>query len=153
MASLAAGCYITPAGGDGQLGARTTIGLPTDAATRRETLLRTIDRLIDPSQPRHSRAVQVCALAIEIHIGESASLKAKRTVVKHLVETAKVRFGVAAAEVGFQDQWQRSQLAFAAVAGSVRHVEEVLDSVERFIWSHPEVTVIGSDRTWLDTAE
>ena len=97
--------------------------------------------------------MQVCALAIEIHIGDSASLKAKRTVVKHLVETAKVRFGVAAAEVGFQDQWQRSELAFAAVAGSVRHVEEVLDSVERFIWSHPEVTVIGSDRTWLDTAE
>ncbi len=97
--------------------------------------------------------MHVCALAVELHIPESASLKAKRTVIKHLVETAKVRFGVAAAEVGFQDQWQRSQLAFAAVAGSSRHVEEVLDSVERFIWSHPEVTVIGCSRTWLDTAE
>jgi uncharacterized protein YlxP (DUF503 family) len=97
--------------------------------------------------------MQVCALAIEIHIADSASLKAKRAVIKHLVETAKVRFGVAGAEVGFQDQWQRSELAFAAVSSSVRHVEEVLDSVERFVWSHPEVTVIGSTRTWLDTEE
>jgi len=97
--------------------------------------------------------MHVCALAIEIHIPDSGSLKAKRTIIKHLVETAKVRFGVAAAEVGFQDQWQRSELAFAAVAGSARHVEEVLDSVERFVWSHPEVTVIASNRNWLDTAD
>jgi hypothetical protein len=97
--------------------------------------------------------MHVCALVIELHIAESGSLKAKRTVIKHLVETAKARFGVAAAEVGFQGQWQRSELAFASVAGSSRHVEDVLDSVERFVWSHPEVTVIGSNRTWLDTDE
>lgn len=95
--------------------------------------------------------MHVCALVVELHIADSGSLKAKRTVIKHLVETSKVRFGVAAAEVGFQDQWQRSELAFVAVAGSPGHVEEVLDSVERFVWSHPEVTVIGSDRTWMDT--
>lgn len=92
----------------------------------------------------------VCALAIEIHIPDTASLKAKRTVVKHLVESAKGRFGVAAAEVGFNDQWQRSELGFAAVAGSSGHVEEVLDATERFVWSHPEVSVISTARTWLD---
>ena len=95
--------------------------------------------------------MHVCALAIELHIADSTSLKAKRTVIKHLIETSKVRFGVAAAEVGFQNQWQRSELGFAAVAGSPGHVGEVLDSVERFVWSHPEVTVIGASRTWLDT--
>jgi uncharacterized protein YlxP (DUF503 family) len=95
--------------------------------------------------------MHVCALAMDLHIADSASLKAKRTVIKHLIETSKVRFGVAAAEVGFQNQWQRSELGFAAVAGSPGHVEEVLDSVERFVWSHPEVTVIGASRTWLDT--
>ena len=97
--------------------------------------------------------MHVCALAIELHIADSTSLKAKRTVIKHLIETSKVRFGVAAAEVGFQNQWQRSELGFVAVAGSPGHVEEVLDSVERFVWSHPEVAVIGASRTWLDTAQ
>lgn len=95
--------------------------------------------------------IHVCALTVDIHIPDRASLKAKRTVVKHLVETAKARFGIAAAECCYQDQWQRSELGFAVVAGSVGHVEEVIDSIERFVWSHPEVEVLEVRRIWLDT--
>jgi uncharacterized protein YlxP (DUF503 family) len=91
-----------------------------------------------------------CALSIELHIPEAASLKAKRAVVKHLVEAGRSRFGVAAAEVGHQDQWQHGELGFAAVAESAGHVEEVLDAVERFVWSHPEVTVIATGRSWTE---
>ena len=58
---------------------------------------------------------------------------------------------MAAAEVGFQDEWQRSELGFAAVSGSPGQVESVLDSVERFIWSEPEIEVLGTVRSWLDT--
>ena len=92
-----------------------------------------------------------CAMVIELHISDTASLKAKRAVIKHLVETGKSRFGVAAAEVGHHQQWQRSELGFASVAGAPGHVEDVLDSVERFVWSHPEVTVLRCERSWLDT--
>ena len=95
--------------------------------------------------------VDVCALTIELHITGSGSLKEKRAVVKHLVETSRSRFGVAAAEVDHHDRWQRTELGFAAVSGSVGQVERVLDSVERFVWSHPEVTVLGSSRAWLET--
>ena len=63
----------------------------------------------------------------------------------------QVGFGVAAAEVGYLSQWQRSELGFAAVAGSPGHVEEVLDSVERFVWSQPEVEVVGDTRCWLES--
>jgi len=94
--------------------------------------------------------VHVCVLTMEIHVTEATSLKAKRAVVKHLAATARSRFDVAAAETGYQDQWQRSELAFAAVAGSPGHVEDVLDSVERFVWAHPELDVIGARRTWVD---
>ena len=94
-----------------------------------------------------------CALSMEIRIPASGSLKAKRTVVKHVVETAKSRFGVASAEVDFLDQWQRSELGFAAVAGAPGHVEEVLDAVERFVWSDPELEVLAGRRSWLDTGE
>jgi len=71
--------------------------------------------------------------------------------VKHLVDACQSRFGVAAAEVGFQDQWQRSELGFAAVSGTPGQVESVLDSVERYVWSHPDVEVVGSSRAWLGT--
>ena len=94
--------------------------------------------------------MHACALTLDIRIPESGSLKAKRTVVKHVVESCKARFGVAAAEVGYQDQWQRSELGFAAVAGSPGHVEEVLDAVERFVWSNPELEVVAGSRTWLE---
>ncbi len=72
-------------------------------------------------------------------------------MVKHLVEVCRSRFGVAAAEVSYQDLWQRSELGFAAVAASPGHVQEVLDSVERFVWSHPQVDVVADGRCWLET--
>jgi uncharacterized protein YlxP (DUF503 family) len=50
---------------------------------------------------------------------------------------------VAAAEVAYQDKWQRAELGFAAVAGNSGHVADVLQSVERFVWSFPEVEVLG----------
>jgi uncharacterized protein len=94
-----------------------------------------------------------CALSMEIHIPDSGSLKSKRKVVKHLLETCRVRFGVAVAEVGHQDRWQRSALAFAAIGSSAGQVEDVLDSVERYIWSHPEVDVLEQSRCWLEQGD
>jgi len=94
--------------------------------------------------------VHACVLTVDLRIPESGSLKAKRSTVKHLVEACRSRFGVAAAEVGYQDQWQRSLLGFAAVSGTSGQVEAVLDSVDRFVWSHPGVEVIGSERAWLE---
>ena len=94
--------------------------------------------------------VFACVLTMDLRIPASGSLKSKRTVVKHVVETAKARYGVAAAEVGHQDQWQRSELGFAAVAGHPGHVADVLDSVERFVWSQPQLDVVAECRRWVE---
>ncbi|MGA2520159.1 MAG: DUF503 domain-containing protein [Acidimicrobiales bacterium] len=96
-------------------------------------------------------SLHVGALEMELHIGESASLKAKRAVVRHIVETVRHRFGVSASEVAHHDRWQQAGIAFSYVAPSAGRVEEVLDRVERFVWSHPEVEVVSSARHWLDT--
>jgi uncharacterized protein YlxP (DUF503 family) len=79
---------------------------------------------------------------VELHLPACRSLKEKRAVVKPILEGARRRFQVAAAEVGYQDKWQRAQLGFAAVAEAPSHVRSVLDAVERFVWSFPEVEVI-----------
>jgi uncharacterized protein YlxP (DUF503 family) len=103
--------------------------------------------------------VHVGIVRFELFIPASHSLKEKRAVIKPIVEgakrrfgvaAAKRRFGVAAAEVAHQDTWQRADLGMAAVAASVGHVEDVLDEVERFVWSHPEVDVLAATRTWAD---
>lgn len=94
--------------------------------------------------------MHVGALTVEIHIAESRSLKQKRSVVRHLLDTSRRRFGVAASEVEFNDLWQRAGLCFCAVAKDANQVERVLDSVERFVWSHPEIEVSATARHWLD---
>lgn len=94
--------------------------------------------------------MHACAITVDLRIPGAGSLKAKRSVVKHLLATSRSRFDVAAAEVGFQDQWQRSELGFAAVSGTPGQVGTVLDAVERFVWSHPEVDVLTTSRSWLE---
>jgi uncharacterized protein YlxP (DUF503 family) len=93
--------------------------------------------------------VHAAVLAIDLHLPEPRSLKAKRAVVKPVVEGCRRRFGVSVAEVGYQDHWQRAELGVAAVASSHTQLVAVLDAVERFVWSFPELDVVSCERTWL----
>ncbi len=94
--------------------------------------------------------MHAAVVSYDLHINESRSLKAKRAVVKPIVEGLRVRFGVSAAEIAHQDQWQRAEVGVAVVASSHSHLCEVLDSIDRFVWSHPEVDVLSAQRTWVD---
>lgn len=89
-------------------------------------------------------------MRFDLRLPACHSLKEKRAVVKPILDGARHRYAVAAAEVGYQDKWQRAELGVAAVAGSPKHVEEVLDAVERFVWSFPEVEVLSTERSWAD---
>jgi uncharacterized protein YlxP (DUF503 family) len=95
-------------------------------------------------------ALHVLALAVEVRIPDADSLKAKRSVVRSLVEGSKRRFGVSAAETGLADEHQRAELGFSVVSGSPGQCTEVLDAVERFVWSFPEIEVVGVDRHWTE---
>jgi uncharacterized protein YlxP (DUF503 family) len=91
----------------------------------------------------------VLALEVDVHIADSRSLKDKRGVIRSIVDGARHRYHVAAAEVGDENLWQRAQLGFAAVSNSQRHTTEVIDEVSRFVWSFPEIAVLDEERTWL----
>lgn len=77
-------------------------------------------------------------------------MKEKRAAVKPIIEGARRRFQVAAAEVGYQEKWQRAALGFAAVGASADHVAEVMRHVERFVWSFPEVDVVASELAFAE---
>ena len=96
--------------------------------------------------------MHVAVLKLDLHIPQSRSLKAKRAVVKPIVEGIRHRWAVAVAEVDHQNQWQRAELGVAVVAGKQATAAEVLDAVERFVWSNPEIEVLAADRTWVDDA-
>lgn len=86
----------------------------------------------------------------DLHIPESRSLKAKRAAIKPIIDGARHRFSVSVAEVDHHDQWQRSAIAVAAVASSGPHLDAILGSVDRFVWSHPEIEVLSTERSWFE---
>jgi uncharacterized protein len=94
--------------------------------------------------------VFVLASEIDVRMPQAHSLKDKRQVVKGLLESTRRRFGVSAAEVGGQDTWQRAVLGFAVVASSAGQADDVMDSVDDFVWSHPELEVLSAERSWLE---
>jgi uncharacterized protein YlxP (DUF503 family) len=94
--------------------------------------------------------VHVAALRVELRFAQSRSLKDKRAIIKPVLDGSRRRFSVAAAEVAHQDNRQQASLAFAAVSASSAHVQEILDEVERFVWSFPEAEVTASELTWME---
>lgn len=92
--------------------------------------------------------MHVAVARVELHIPQSRSLKEKRAVLRPIVEGIRHRFHLSVAEVAYQDKWQRAAIGLAVVAGTHAHAEEVVDSVERWIWSRPDVEVSSFDVEW-----
>jgi uncharacterized protein len=95
-------------------------------------------------------ATHVLALTVDLRIADAQSLKEKRSVVTTILEGARRRFQVAASETGRLDAHHRAELAFVGVSGSATHTAALIDSVERFVWSFPEVEVVDVGRDWLE---
>lgn len=93
--------------------------------------------------------MHVVGFEVEIRIPDSHSLKDRRQVVRSLLDGAHQRFHVSVAEVGGQDTWQRATLGFAVVASEARIAEGTIDDVDRFLWSRPDIEVIGAETHWL----
>jgi hypothetical protein len=89
-------------------------------------------------------------MCFDLHIPESRSLKAKRQAVRPIVDGLRHRFRVSVAEVDHLEQWQRAAIGVAAVAGTGRHLREVLDSVERFVAAAPGVELLDVSTGWLE---
>ena len=68
---------------------------------------------------------------VEIFLPGSGSLKAKRGIIKPLLERVRRKFNVSAAEVGCLDKWQRSTLGIGIISNEVRFADQVLAKVIR----------------------
>lgn len=87
--------------------------------------------------------VGVCRLLFSLPGNDS--LKGKRAVVRRIVERARNRFNVAAAEVDDQDFHRRLTLGFAVVSNDSSHANSMLDNVISFVAEISEAQLI--DRT------
>jgi len=70
---------------------------------------------------------------IEYHIAHAQSLKAKRHVLRKLIDKARAKFKVSVNEVDYQDKWQRTAIGVAVVGSDGDHVEHMLSQVMQFL--------------------
>jgi uncharacterized protein YlxP (DUF503 family) len=89
--------------------------------------------------------VGICRIVLSLPWNDS--LKGKRSVVKSILERARGRFHVAAAEVDDLDAHRRATLGFAVVSNDARHAGTVLDKLTSFVASATEAQVIDRSRT------
>lgn len=84
------------------------------------------------------------SLVVTLHIPDSRSLKAKRHVVRSVVDRVRRTFNVAIAEVDDQDTWQLATLGVACISSDGRHADEICQKVLRYIEEEGEALVTGS---------
>jgi hypothetical protein len=85
-------------------------------------------------------------IEFDILLGETYSLKQKRSVMRPLVNELRRRFEVSVAETGSQDLLRRAQVGVAMVTGERGHLVEVLDAAERLVAAHPELELLSARR-------
>lgn len=69
----------------------------------------------------------------ELHLPECRSLKAKRKVIKGLIDRIHHRFRVSIAETDFHDLHQRSEIAIAIVSQTESHLDRILDEIRAVV--------------------
>ncbi len=88
----------------------------------------------------------VAAARLWFHIPYSHSLKEKRMVRRSLTDRLRARFNISVAEIDEQDSHQHLVLGIAAVAGTVRLADSVLDTVIAFAEENTEAELLSVER-------
>ncbi len=95
--------------------------------------------------------VGVCQISLSLP-GVS-SLKAKRSIVRKVLDRTANRFNVAVAEVGQQDSHGRATLGFAVVSNDRRHANSMLDSIAEFVEGSADAVVLNRSTELVSLGE
>ncbi|MEM7321929.1 MAG: DUF503 domain-containing protein [Actinomycetota bacterium] len=94
--------------------------------------------------------MHVLVAEIDVHLPAAGSLKEKRSVITSIVRNLDQMHGVAAAEVDHLDLWQRAGIGVTVVGPDPGHVSSVMDGVDRYVWSRPEIEVLDFATSWWE---
>lgn len=86
---------------------------------------------------------------VELMLFEVNSLKEKRHIIKSIIQRIQGKFNVAIGETDLNDIWRRSKIGFTCVSTTVKHANQMLDSVIRFIEDDNRVEIINCERDIL----
>ncbi|WP_134686243.1 DUF503 domain-containing protein [Brevibacillus migulae] len=87
---------------------------------------------------------------VELYMPSCQSLKDKRSIVKSVLSQLRGKLNVSAAEMAYLDQWQRCEIAIAAVANEVAFLQKELAAAIRLVENAPGVELIRADTEYYD---
>ena len=88
-------------------------------------------------------------LLLDCYISESQSLKDKRRILSSLSERLRRQFNIAIAEVEYQDQWQRAQLAVVLVNTNWRMLQSSMSKLTEYIDRDRRVEITNTETRQL----
>jgi uncharacterized protein YlxP (DUF503 family) len=95
--------------------------------------------------------MHAAALRVELRIPDVHSLKEKRHRMSILTTDLRKAFRSAAlAEVGFQDQWQRSSLGVALVAADAGQLQRLITGIKRFFDRRPDAELLDVAVSYME---
>ena len=95
--------------------------------------------------------VGVCQISLSLP--GVTSLKAKRSVLRKVLDRSANRFNVAVAEVGQQDAHRNATLGFAVVSSDRRHANSMLDSIAEFVEGSADTVVLNRSMELVSMGE
>ena len=81
-------------------------------------------------------------LTISLSIPEARSLKDKRSVLRSLKDRILNKMNVSVAEIGDQDTWRFSEMAFVTVGANHEIVQKRVSEISTFVRSNPRYVVM-----------
>ena len=93
--------------------------------------------------------MSVGLLILDCYISESQSLKDKRRILSSLSERLRRQFNIAIAEVEYQDQWQRAQLAIVLVNTNWRMLQSSMSKLTEYIDRDRRVEITNTETRQL----
>ncbi len=85
----------------------------------------------------------------DLLLGDTRSLKEKRSMVRPVVAELRRRYAVSAAETGHHDLHRRVQIAVTLVAADRAHCVEVVEACERLVAQRPEMELLSARVRYL----
>lgn len=84
----------------------------------------------------------LACLRVEFLLPGSNSLKQKRFVLNSLKTRLRNKFNVSVCETGYQDKWQRSELAIVTVANTRRLADRFSQNVISFLEKENRIVLL-----------
>lgn len=86
----------------------------------------------------------------ELHLPSARSLKAKRRLIKSLVDRSHRRLRVSIAETDYHDLHQRAELGIALVHRDRGHATKIMEQIHRLVEDQTEAQLISWDAEYIE---